>query len=320
MHTSNSPITQRKNVYQEITDYVIDALEKGVAIWRKPWTSHATPAATFPQNLTTGKAYKGWNHFYLDWVGMIREFKSPYYLTYKQAQALGGSIKKGSKGFPIIKWVARSQEKITRNKETGQDEVSVDLRLSPVTHIVFNVEQTENIAYMNPVAIEVPQPERIHQCEGIVDGMPNSPRIEMGGDRAFYRRMSDLVRVPFLSDFTNPEEYYSTLFHELIHSTGHEKRLNRKELIQHDGFGGNNYSREELTAEMGAAYLCRVTGIEQKTIDNSAAYIQGWLCELRNDKTLILVAAAKAQAAADYILGDRVAPVSTDKQPDTQHT
>lgn len=147
--------------------------------------------------------------------------------------------------------------------------------------------------------------EKLEVCKQIVDNMPHCPKIRNAGDRAYYSCSTDNVTMPLQALFHSMEEYYSTLFHELAHSTGHDTRLNRKELKEHDGFGGENYSKEELTAELTAAFLCAISGIEQKTLTNSIAYIQGWLKALNNDKTLILKAASQAQAAADFILNHK---------------
>ena len=133
--------------------------------------------------------------------------------------------------------------------------------------------------------------------------MQLAPSIRHSGDRAYYSLMSDQVTMPAKNLFVNDEAYYTTLFHELAHSTGHEKRLNRKELLEHDGFGGENYSKEELTAEFAAAFLSGITGIQPATINNSTAYIQGWLKSLKDDKKLLLTAANQAQKASDFILG-----------------
>lgn len=132
--------------------------------------------------------------------------------------------------------------------------------------------------------------------------MTGLPAIKHQGDKAFYNPKNDSITLPNIERFNSDEAYYKTLFHELAHSTGHMKRLDRKELVAYDGFGKENYSKEELTAELTAAYLCAVCGIEEPVINSSAAYIQGWLKALKNDKRLILKAATQAQAAADYIL------------------
>jgi len=132
--------------------------------------------------------------------------------------------------------------------------------------------------------------------------MPNCPEIRRGGGRAFYRPSEDLVNIPRPEAFESTEEHYCTLFHELVHSTGHGSRLDRKTIKDVAPFGSANYSREELIAEMGAAFLCGSAGIENATIDNSAAYIKGWLGVLGSDSKMVVIAASQAQKAAEYIL------------------
>jgi antirestriction protein ArdC len=167
---------------------------------------------------------------------------------------------------------------------------------------VFNAEQTEGIDYPKP-------PERdfnpIEEAEKILAGMPNRPAITHGEARAYYRPSEDRVNLPPQGSFTSDEAYYSTLFHELAHATGHASRLDRKEITEVNLFGSHDYSKEELVAEMGSAYLCGASGISPQTIDNQAAYIHGWLRKLRDDQKFVVLAAAKAQKAADYILNIR---------------
>jgi antirestriction protein ArdC len=175
-------------------------------------------------------------------------------------------------------------------------------RMVPKVHTVFNVDQTEGIEFPEVASLIKSEHERIEACEQVVANMPNPPRLITNGSQAFYTPVSDTVVVPSLQSFNQAESYYSTLFHELAHSTGHQTRLNRRELTDTDGFGKATYAKEELTAEMTAAFLCAITGIQQSTIVNSAAYIQNWLKALRNDKTLVIKAAAQAQRSSDYIL------------------
>jgi antirestriction protein ArdC len=133
--------------------------------------------------------------------------------------------------------------------------------------------------------------------------MPNAPSIERKEARAYYQVSGDVVNMPKENLFQSDEEYYSTLFHELIHSTGHESRLNRDEISKTNLCGSHDYSKEELVAEMGAAFLCGRCGIEPSVIENQAAYIQGWLKKLKSHKKWLIYAAAKAQKATDFILG-----------------
>jgi antirestriction protein ArdC len=142
----------------------------------------------------------------------------------------------------------------------------------------------------------------IERAEQIMAGMPHKPDIRHGGNEACYSPMLDYVKLPEPSAFQSPEEYYATAYHELVHSTGHASRVGRKGILEPSFFGSHEYSKEELVAEMGAAFLCGVAGIEQRTIENSASYISGWLKALKNDRKLLVMAAAQAQHAVDYIL------------------
>ena len=142
----------------------------------------------------------------------------------------------------------------------------------------------------------------IENCERVAEEMPNPPRILHNGERACYIPSSDTIKMPPEKAFETSEFYYNTLFHELTHSTGHESRLERQGITEAQIFGSRNYSKEELIAEMGAAFLCGHTGIENRVIDNSASYIEGWLSSLKKDNRFVIQAAAQAQKAADYIL------------------
>lgn len=133
----------------------------------------------------------------------------------------------------------------------------------------------------------------------------NAPDYTWKSGKAYYHPLQDIVNVPPLKDFPNPAEHYSTLFHEMVHSTGHKNRLNREGIKGLASFGSETYSKEELIAELGASMLCGVAGIDNDTIENSASYIQSWLKALKNDKTLIVSAAQQAQKAVDYILNEK---------------
>ncbi len=168
---------------------------------------------------------------------------------------------------------------------------------------VFNVCQTEGIAEKLGLGKSAPRVPSIEQCEAIVAGMPNAPKREQDA-RAWYRPSTDTVGMPARGLFNSSEEFYSTLFHELTHSTGHASRVGREGIEQLNTFGSESYSREELIAEMGAAMLCGVAGIAPSTIRNSAAYLQSWIDRLRGDSKLLVSAASAAQKAADYIRGE----------------
>lgn len=290
-----------RDTYQEVTDAVIKALEEGTVIWKCPWNQ-----VGLPQNIITQKEYRGWNVFALNFHCRLNGYSSPYYITYKQAQQLGGTIKKGEKGIRITYWAAIAVKEKDQPKDTVETECRK--RLVPKDYIVFNIDQTEGLEFPELSQERRSDAEKIHACGRVIDEMENKPLIRYNGYDAHYNRLTDTVVVPSLEKSTSNEEYYSTLFHEIAHSTGHETRLNRKELVKTDGHGNQNYAKEELTAELTATFLCAITGIEQATLANSAAYIANWLTALKNDKTLVLKAAAQAQKAADYILNKRYEP------------
>jgi len=287
------------NVYQIVTEKIINLLEQGVVPWKKPWRGGK---AGMPKNLISRKPYRGVNIFLLSIYEYLSGFDSPWWLTYKQAKDLGGHVRKGQQGAMVVFY--KPWEKETTD-ETGK----IITETIPVLRYykVFNTCQCDDIDYpgkgdpaddlnFSPIA----------QCESIVSGMPNRPEIQHSDQRrAYYAPTSDIVHIPHQRHFDSVPEYYSTLFHELTHSTSHESRLNRKDSDEkkNAAFGSAEYSKEELIAEMGAAFLCGLCDIETATIENSAAYIQGWLKRLRDDKRLVVSAAAQAQKAADYIQG-----------------
>jgi antirestriction protein ArdC len=281
--------TNRADVYQIITDRIVELLERGVVPWRKPWRTSGGP-----RSLASGKAYRGVNVFMLNCAG----FESPYWLTFKQAQGRGGSVRKGERSSIVVfwKWLEREE----RDAETGR----LAKRRFPLLRYyrVFNVEQCDGIEYPATRVDESAIPA-IERCDAVVDAMPKRPTIEHHGEQALYRPSTDTVVMPRRPRFTSPEAYYTTLYHELTHATGHKSRLNRAGIAEPSRFGSQSYAREELVAEMGAAFLCGHTGIDPATIEQSASYVDSWLGRLRNDRKLVVTAAAQAQKASDFILG-----------------
>lgn len=275
-----------EKVYSRITEAILHRLEQGIVPWHKPWRQ-----AGFPMNLVSQRRYRGINVFILGSQG----YGSPYWLSFRQASELGGSVRKGEKATPVVFWKWQDKE-----FEAAEEKKTARIPLIRYYH-VFNVEQTEGISY--PKA-PVPEVKPIAAAERVLMWYEDPPRIERG-NQACYRPQDDAIVMPVKERFPKMEEYYSTLFHELTHSTGHEKRLARKTLTDLCPFGSTNYSREELVAEMGAAMLSGECGIEQVVIDNSASYIAGWLKRLQNDRRLVVVAAGQAQQAVDHILGRR---------------
>jgi antirestriction protein ArdC len=279
-------------VYEKITDIIIEKLEQGVVPWHKPWNSYGAPI-----NLVSKRSYRGINVFLL----MALDYEFPYYLSFKQAKQLGGTIKRGEKAHVVVfyKWLeAQDEQGNTIIKDDGQPKIIPMLRY----YNIFNIEQC---AYLDPKYIpefEQHDFQPIEQAESVVQAMPLKPEIQFSKGSACYIPNKDLVMMPSQQAFKSNEELYSTLFHELTHSTGHVSRLCRPGVTDIAAFGSNKYSKEELIAEMGATFLCAEVGIANQTINNSAAYINSWLNKLRNDKRLVLIAAGAAQKACDYIL------------------
>lgn len=289
-------------VYQIITDQIIKRLEQGVIPWHKPWIGVDCPA-----NLISKKEYKGINVFLL----AVQNYSSPYWLTFNQCKQLGGMVKKGAKSTMIVFWKLNKGYEI--DKETGEKRS----KMIPILRYyrVFNVEQCENI---NPDKIpevnQNPDFEPLEVCEAVIDNMPNRPDIKHEESRAYYHPRFDFVNMPKRESFDTEAFYYSVLFHELGHSTGHKSRLDRPGITGGTYFGSCDYSKEELVAEMTAAFLCGHCQIEQQTIDNSAAYIKSWLKSLKNDPKMVVQAAAQAQKASDYILDKPIEERGHDEQ------
>ena len=280
------------NPYQIVTESIIKQLESGVAPWRKPWRTE------LPVNLVSGKAYRGLNVFLLGSQG----YGSRYWLSFNQAKKLGGHIRKGERSSLVTFWHI-GEERIVRQTD-GTERKSKPFLLR--YYNVFNIEQTEGIADKLGLTGASPRVADLEQCEAIVSGMPSAPQREQSA-RAWYRPSTDTVGMPSKSLFTSAEEFYSTLFHELTHSTGHASRVGREGIEQLNTFGSESYSKEELIAEMGAAMLCGVTGIAPATLSNSASYLQSWIDRLRGDSKLLVSAASAAQKASDFILGKSLA-------------
>ena len=278
------------NVYQVVNERIIELLKKGTIPWRKPWSGGDDGR---PRNLKTKTRYRGINI----WLLASQGYSSPYWVTWKQAKSIGGFVNKGEKGTPCVFWRLLKKEEVV-NGATKKKKIPI---LKYFT--VFNLEQCGGIsapesntksADFNP----------IDRCEEIVANMPNRPEIKYKGNRAYYKPLCDIVTISKPEFFSPREEYYSCLYHELAHSTGHKNRLNRRGVSDIVNFGSHERSKEELIAEFGAAFLCNVSGISNATIENSAAYIQNWLGYIKENKKNIVHAASAGQKAAEYILGN----------------
>jgi len=272
-------------VYQMVTDNIIAMLNEGKIPWHQSWTGIT------PMNLISKKPYSGVNI----WLLGPKGYSNPYWLTFRQAVTLGGHVKKGEKGTLIVFW--KTRQIVQKDSETGEIDTIPLLRY----YKVFNVEQCEEIKY--PVWKKADN-NSIKRCEDVVSGYTNCPEIKPDLSKAYYSPGEDYIGIPPITQFESSEEYYSVLFHEMTHSTGHKDRLNRDGITDGHFFGSQEYSKEELVAEMGASFLCNITGIDNVAVTkNNVGYIQGWLKKLREDIRLIIQASSKAQKSTDYILG-----------------
>lgn len=272
----------KMDLYKMVTDKIIEKLEQGCVAWKQSYSD-----GNFPVNWKTQKMYRGINLMLLD---------GGEYATFKQIKEAGGKVKKGEKARTIIFW------KLIDLEDENGEETKVPILKK---YNVFEINtQVEGLKSKRKVVKNDNQ--KIDEAKKIVDdyfSRKDSPKsIEKVGVPC-YIPSKDTVCMPAINDFIDSEEYYSTFYHEMIHSTGHKDRLNREGVKGKIKFGSETYSKEELIAEIGANMLCMVAGIDDKTFNNSVSYIDNWLKQLRNDKKLIVYAAQKAQKAMDHILG-----------------
>jgi len=286
------------DVYSQVTNRIIEQLEKGVVPWSSPYFSKVG----FPRNFASGKHYQGINVFLL---GSLR-YTSPWFLTFLQAKELGGNVRKGERGSLVVKYGTWTKEVESAPSADESEERRNYLK----AYTVFHASQIEGISFPLPEGTpELPASAACDRARAMVAGMPKAPTISEGTAFPCYRRKTDSIHMPERHFFTSEEAYYSTLFHELTHSTGHESRLARKSLLENKGIDAvgearKTYAEEELVAEMGAAFLNAHARIIEAGFENSAAYLQGWIDALksRDAKGWIIRAASQAQKAADFIL------------------
>lgn len=284
--------TSRKDINRMITDRIIERIRTtGTLPWKKPWRS----PDEVPRNLITGKAYRGVNAFLLHAMGYV----GPCWLTMNQVNALGGKVRKGEHACPVVFW--KFFDEVADTPDTpGPNKRYALLRY----YSVFNTEQCEGLKGKVPLIVPAKPFSALDEAERLVRHMPDLPEIRHDSRKASYLPQLDTIRMPPRALFTSEAGYYDALFHELTHSTGHSKRLNRKGLMEMQLFGSEPYSQEELVAEMGAAFLCGHCGILTKMEANSTAYLKHWLERLKADPSILIPAGAQAQKAYDYITGD----------------
>lgn len=278
------------DIYQMVTDRIIAQLENGIIPWKKPWTG-VSPLNGGAFNRVTKKSYSILNQMLLGEGGE--------YATFKQWSALGGKIRKGEKQKVVVFWKIIHKE--VEDKEGNKKMVGIPFLQY---YGVFHISQVDGVEPLNLDELEEVDP--IPEADEIITSYVDREGInyqEIASNEAYYSPLDDRVVVPMKSQFQNANEFYSTAFHELTHSTGHKSRLDRIH-IGVAAFGSEEYSKEELVAELGAAGMLNLLGIEiPETFKNSTAYIQSWIRALRNDKKMIVMASSKAEKAIAYILG-----------------
>ena len=283
---------QKQNIYQKITDLIIEQLETGAIPWENPVINNCRP-----QNLITGHIYKGVNPL------ILARSKTPFFMTFKQAKQIKATIKKGAKSKPVVFWSVGTYKK---ENEAGELEEKRSFILK--YYNVFNISDIENIPakYLDKTHLDKINNIEIKTAENIIANYPNPPEIEHCMGTPSYSPIEDKIRIPQKGYFINSNAYYSTFYHEIAHSSGHKKRLNR---FNEQGssllFGDKEYAKEELTAELTASFLMAETG-ENINIKNKSAYIQSWLKILKNDNRLLIASSAKAEKAVNYVLNRQI--------------
>lgn len=277
-----------RNAYERVTARIIDAMSSGVVPWQRPWRTYGPP-----RNIA-GRPYRGINRLMLG----LADYELPLWLTFGQARRLGGGVRRGERGWPAVLWRPVAWRNWAEDEpQDGRERAYLLVR----TYTVFNIAQCE----LPEGAVPLPEPaapvEPIAACERIVAGMPDPPAIGHGGDRAFYSPPANRVQMPPRARFAEPEDYYHTLFHELAHATGHPRRLAR--IVPEPSPA--EYAREELVAEIAGAFLAAEAGLGERVIADAASYLAGWIARLEEDPALVVVAAGRAQRAADWILDRR---------------
>jgi antirestriction protein ArdC len=280
-----------EQIYQMVTDRIIAQLQKGVIPWRKDWRDAAI-------SYTTRKGYRGINALLLDRPGE--------YITFNQAKELGGSVKRGAKGYPVVFWKLCA----VTDHDTG-DEKMIPFPCRYYT--VFHLSDVDGV----PSKVRPSEALQIDadgtKAQAMIDTYADRealPIVHREQNRAYYTPADDVVTMPTREQFNTLSGYYGALLHELVHSTGHSKRLDRPGVkTTAAAFGSATYGKEELVAEIGAAMLYSLAGMgAQPQIENSAAYVQSWLSAIKEDARLIMGAASAAQRAADYVLGAEPEP------------
>jgi antirestriction protein ArdC len=278
------------NVYEIVTERILKLLEQGIAPWRREWDF----TDGLPRNFDSRRPYKGFNLMYLAIAQMLEVWQYPYYLTYNGARRHGWHVRKGEEGNLVVFW--KAQEKIEKDPITGEERIK---RAGVIRYYyVFNLDQIEGWSKED---LGLQEATKIPTCEELITSfIPSLPEIRHG--KPAYYPSRDLITLPNLDEFEEEAFYYAARFHETIHSTGAKHRLARPGIVEDNHFGDDNYSFEELVAEIGAAFLSAMSGISTQVIEHNAAYIREWIQKLKENPTWIIKASSQAQKATDYPL------------------
>lgn len=293
---SNRPIGGT-DIRQTITNRIISIMEKGTQEWRKTWTTAARTGV--PTNASTGQQYRGINVLILWAEAQEQGYKSGKWLTYRQAAALGGQVRKGEKATACVyfEMIAKNGKEIT-TQPTIQDDDQPGFFPMIKSFCVFNVDQIDNLP-TSVTAQKAPEDKAFDPIPAAEIFIKNvGADIRHGGDRAAFSPSGNYIVMPQKEVFKCPENYYATALHELTHWTGHESRLNR---TFGKRFGDQAYALEELVAELGSAFLAGKFGFVDATIENHASYLSNWIEVLKTDKAAIFAAAGAAGKAFDFL-------------------
>lgn len=280
-------------LYEQVTNKIIEEMEKGIIPWKKGWTA-------------ISGAYNARSKRYYSFLNQIILGRPGAYASFKQWNEMGCKIKKGEHSTFVMEWFSKKIEYTTKNAD-GEEEQKSFLKWYPRTYPVFHQSQVEG--FEEPEGMDIKPADPIKEAEEVKEAYEQRENIKIltneQSDKAFYSPTLDYIRLPMKEQFADINEFYSVMFHEMTHSTGHSKRLDRGLDSKLAAFGSQDYSKEELVAELGSAMSMARLGIDTPdTLRNSTAYLQGWLKALKNDKELIITAAGLAEKAVKYIFGD----------------
>ncbi len=288
---SSSETRPKTDLYTDVTNKIVAAIEAGAATYSLPWQR----IAGMPKNVASNRSYRGINTLLLWLIGNEKDYTTPFWATFKQWIDLGHPVRKGEKSATVVFWKVLDHAG-TESSEPSDGSESADGRrpiLARAYH-VFNACQVEG--YAMPSVTRLSEEERNAKADAFFKRLPIDVRHE--GDRAFYRPSTDSVHLPEFCLFKDANGYYATRGHESVHATGAKHRLDRD---LSGRFGSESYAVEELVAELGAAFLCADLGLSPEPRPDHAGYIQSWLKVLKGDARAIFTAAGKAQAAVDWL-------------------